>query len=124
MPGPLGTARSQHLPPTSSGWEREVLGYGSEGPRSASPRAAEGTLTSTRLILRLGALRVGPEPWQQSAGLGALGARAAGHAVGAGSARRVRRCRFGALSPPPPPPLLPPESAREGLSRPELPTCY
>lgn len=84
---------------------RQIPFPGSEGWRR-SPRRG-----SSR---RLGAPRVGRGPRRFSERLRAPGARAAGHAVGAGGAERVRRCGSG---PPPPPLLLPPVSARGGLSR-------
>lgn len=62
-----------------------------------------------------GVPRAAPGARRLSAKLGTAGARAAGHAVGAGGAGRVRRCGSGARVPP----LLPPRvSAGGGLSRP------
>lgn len=91
------------------------LGKGTQWPADPLP-GSEGWGRSPRRgsSRRLGAPRVGRGPRRLSERLRAPGARAAGHAVGAGGAERVLRCGSG---PPPPPLLLPPASARGGLSR-------
>ncbi|CAK7316697.1 hypothetical protein VULLAG_LOCUS19926 [Vulpes lagopus] len=110
LEGPLAAS----IPPPasqSSRAEGKSLGKATQGP---SEGGRLGALTSARLMPAARGPTRGSGPRRLSARLRAPGARAAGHAVGAGGAERARRCGSG---PPPPPLLLPPVSARGGLSR-------
>lgn len=110
-----GAALSQHPAsrlPELIEWRRKSPGKETQWPVGPLSRAeGKGCSPQHGSYRRLGAPRTGPGPWRLSARLGAPGAGAAGHAVGAGGAERVRRCK----SEPPPP--LPPVSAHGGLSR-------
>lgn len=113
-----GAARFQHpatLLPELLEQRKKSPGEGTQWPAGPLPRAEGKGRSPRRGSYRwLGAPRAGPGPRRLSARLRAPGARAAGHAVGAGGAGRVRPCGSGLL---PPPLLLPPVSARGGLSR-------